>query len=81
MTEMSVALCPFSPWLIDMGGPQETPVGDTQVHRAWREVHLDGNPLSRSAWEATCSEPVGAARASVVVAGNWDPRVQVRSGP
>lgn len=50
MTEMSVALCPFSPWLIDMGGPQETPVGDTRVHRAWREVHLDGNPPLRSAW-------------------------------
>lgn len=49
MTEKSVAQCPFSPWLIDTGGPQETPVGDTWVHRAWREVHLDGNPPLRSA--------------------------------
>ena len=49
MTEMSVALCPFSPWLIDTESSQEKPVGETWVHRAWREVHLDGNPPLRSA--------------------------------
>ena len=58
MAEMSVALCSFSPWRIDTGGPQETPVGDTRVCRAWREVHLDGNPLSGQPGETPCSEPV-----------------------
>ena len=58
MAEMSVAPCPFSPRLIDTGGPQETPVGVTRVCRAWREVHLDGNPLSGQPEEAPSSEPV-----------------------
>lgn len=48
MTEMSVALCPFSPWLIDMGGPQETSCWGHACLQSMEEVHLDGNPLQVS---------------------------------
>lgn len=81
MTEMSVALCPFSPWLIDMGGPQETPVGDTRVHRAWREVYPGWEPLSGQPGEATCSEPVGAEGPAWWWRGTGPGKSRWESGP